>query len=309
MYPSFTPPLHPFPGARAADSPSQCHAAMFAAPHGTPYPGIDNRVHADSGSAIRAAVAEDARWLSHWDFDLDGDLLAGRDDFRLGDLGDLHTSPQDGPGNRAKIEQATAAVLAAGAVPIMIGGDDSVPIPFIAGFAGAGPLTILQIDAHIDWRDQRRGERLGFSSTMRRASEMPHVERIIQVGMRGTGSARAEEVRQAQAWGAQFVPARRIHAEGVNAALGLVPAGTRVLISLDLDALDGAIMPAVISPTPGGLNYWHVIDLIAGVAAKARIAGMDVIEFVPERDHPNQFAAYTAGRILMHLIGQLARHI
>ena len=107
-----------------------------------------------------------------------------------------------GPRNRRLIEDATRAIAAAGAVPLLVGGDDSVPIPFLAGLDAGGPLTVLQVDAHIDWRDERRGERLGFSSTMRRASEMAHVERIVQVGMRNYGTARAEEVRVAADWGA-----------------------------------------------------------------------------------------------------------
>lgn len=307
MKTTLTPPQHPFPGAVPVQTPAGCHAVLFATPHGTPYPGIDNRVHEESGKAIRAALAEDARWLDHWDFDLDGPLLAGRSDFRLGDLGDLNTLPLDGAGNRSKIEDTTRAILEANAVPIMIGGDDSVPIPFIAAFADYKPLTILQIDAHIDWRHERRGETMGYSSTMRRASEMKHVERIIQVGIRALGSARAEEVKIARDWGAQIVSARRIHEEGVGTALALVPEGANVLITLDADALDSAIMPAVMAPTPGGLTYWQMIDLIAGVAKKARVVGMDMIEFVPGRDHSNQAAAYLAGRILLQLVGQLAR--
>jgi arginase family enzyme len=83
-------------------------------------------------------------------------------------------------------------VLDRGAVPFLLGGDDSLPIPMLEAFGAhrGKRLTILQIDAHIDWRDEVGGERLGLSSTMRRASEMGHVERIIQVGQRGIGSAR-----------------------------------------------------------------------------------------------------------------------
>ena len=69
----------------------------------------------------------------------------------------------------------------------MIGGDDLVPIPLFEAFAGRGSYTVLQIDAHIDWRDDVNGERLGLSSTMRRASEMGQIGRIIQVGQRGIG--------------------------------------------------------------------------------------------------------------------------
>ena len=74
-------------------------------------------------------------------------------DFKAVDLGNLKTKSVDGKGNRALIETATRDCLDAGAVPVMLGGDDSVPIPFLAAFSGGSPITVLQIDAHIDWRD------------------------------------------------------------------------------------------------------------------------------------------------------------
>jgi agmatinase len=290
----------------SADLPlSQAGIALFGAPHGTPYPGIDNTVYAEAPDALRAALAGEAEWTDHWDYDLDGPLLDGRA-VGCADLGNLRTLPEDGPGNRALIRSATEAVVGAGAVPILIGGDDSVPIPFFEGLAGHGPLTIVQIDAHIDWRQERYGEPMGFSSTMRRASEMAHVERIVQVGMRGLGSARRVEVEAAQAWGAEIVPARRVHAGGIGPVLDLIPEGARCVITLDVDGLDPSVMPAVMAPTPGGLSYTQVIDLIAGVAGRGRLVGFDLIEFVPERD-PNGIAAITAARVLVNVIGALAR--
>jgi agmatinase len=97
-------------------------------------------------------------------------------------------------------------------------------------------LTIVQIDAHIDWREERYGERYGFSSTMRRASEMKHVERIIQVGMRGIGSARKGEVDFARQWGTQIVTSREVLDNGIAGTLAKIPAESR-LITLDCDAL------------------------------------------------------------------------
>ncbi len=211
-------------------------------------------------------MAADGEWTDHWDYDLGGPLLDGSA-LTIADLGDLATVSADGAGNRVKIEAMTRAVLAAGALPMMLGGDDSVPIPFLAGFADTGPITILQVDAHIDWRDERLGERFGFSSTMRRASEMAHVRRIIQVGQRALGSARRGELDDAASWGVTFVPARRVHAEGIGAAIAAIEPGARVVISIDCDALDPGIMPAVQAPTPGGLDYWQIADLIAAVAA------------------------------------------
>lgn len=294
----------PFLGSKFAGSPEGVDAAIFGAPHGTPYPGIDNRPYAAAAASLRKAIVDDAQFRDCWDFDFGAPLL-GRGDFRVADLGDLPTKPKDGAGNRKLIADCTRAILAAGAIPIMIGGDDSVPIPFIEAFADHGPLTILQIDAHIDWRDERFGEHLGFSSTMRRASEMTHVKAMTQVGMRGIGSAREAEARYARDWGAKLITARAIHERGIGLALDDIPHGANCLITLDCDAIDGATMPAVAYPTPGGLTYTQVTGLIHGLAAKARIVGFDMIEFVPKRD-PNGFAAFTAARIIWNVIGSLA---
>lgn len=299
------PKVPAFMGAQYGRLAKGFGGAIFAAPHGTPYRGIDNRAHAKSGDAFRLALKDDAQWSSHWDFDLDGILLSNPD-FKAVDLGNLATLSADGRGNRKKIETQTKAILTAGAVPIMFGGDDSVPIPFIQAFSGEAPITILQIDAHIDWRDERNNERNGFSSTMRRASEQPHVWRIVQAGARGIGSARPEEVEAAQNWGVHIVKSQTIHREGVGAVLPHIEPYSDVVISLDLDVLDAAVMPAVAYPSPGGLSYFQVTELIAGVAEKARIVGFSMVEFVPKRDLTGT-AAYTAGRIAAQVLGHIGR--
>lgn len=295
----------PFMGSTAATSPAGYNAALFAAPHGTPYPEHDNRIHAGTGDALRNALRADAAWLPNWNFDFGGTLLGERG-FRVADLGDLGTRPDDGPGNRAKIRACTEAIIGSGAVPLMIGGDDSTPIPFLEAFADHGPLTVVQIDAHIDWREERYGEPLGFSSTMRRASEMKHVDKIVQVGMRGIGSARKAEVDFAKAWGAQLITSREVLDNGIAGVLAKIPDGARCLITLDCDALDSTVMPAVAYPTPGGLTYNHVTGIIQGVGRKARIVGFDLIEFVPGRDTIG-LAAFTAADIVCNVIGTLAK--
>jgi agmatinase len=299
------PPELPFMGSTAATSPAGYNAAIFGAPHGTPYSKHDNRIHAGTAAALRKALHNDFAWFENWNFDFEGKLLGERG-FRLADLGDLETRSEDGPGNREKIRTCAQAILAAGAVPLMIGGDDSTPIPFIEAFADQGPLTIVQIDAHIDWREERYDEPLGFSSTMRRASEMKHVEKIIQIGMRGIGSARKSDVEFARAWGAELITSREVVDNGIAGALAKVPAGSRCLITFDCDALDSVVMPAVDYPTPGGLTYNHVTGIIQGVGRKARIVGFDLIEFVPDRDKTGM-AAFTAAEIVLNVIGTLAK--
>jgi agmatinase len=296
-----------FMGATRSRVPQGFNAAIFGAPHGTPYRGIDNRIHATAPNAFRKALGEDAAWLDHWDFDLGGPLL-GNAACRVADLGNLPTKSKDGKGNRKLIETQTRNIIEAGAVPLMLGGDDSTPIPFIAGFSGSAPITILQIDAHIDWRDERLDEKLGFSSTMRRASEQSHVWRIVQVGMRGIGSAREEEVVAAKQWGAHIFTSRHVHHKGLAEILETIPEDSDCLVTFDCDALDTSQMPAVSYPSPGGLTFMQVTDLIAGVAAKARIAGFTMVEFVPRKDRDGS-SAFTAARIAANVIGHIARQI
>ena len=278
---------------------------IFGADCATPY-AQGGAYCAGGPVAMRGGAAAYAGDLSRLNFDLGGPVLP--DGVRVVDAGDLATDPGDAAGNRARIGDATRAILSAGAVPVLLGGDDSVPIPMLAAFAGQGPLSILQIDAHIDWRDEVQGERMGLSSTMRRASEMGHVERIVQVGARGIGSAGMAELEAAHDWGAHLVPAHELTAGGLQRAADLIPDGARVVICFDCDALDPSIMPAVIAPTAGGLSYGQALALIRAVAQKARVAGFDLVEFMPERDRDGE-GARLAAQLLTSVLGIVARQV
>ncbi|MDP2122220.1 MAG: agmatinase [Hoeflea sp.] len=284
---------------------SQPRIVMFAAPHGSVYPGEDAGSCADAGRSIRAASQEDADLVGNWDFDLEGPLF-NEGPVCCVDIGYLPTSPGDNAHNRTLIESRTREILAAAAVPVVIGGDDSVPIPFLAGFSEAGPIWIVQIDAHIDWRDERHGERFGYSSPMRRASEMGHVAGIVQVGMRGLGSAGVAELDAARSYGARIVTAREVHASGPGAAVASIPEGASIVITLDCDGLDPSVMPGVLARTPGGLSYMQVIELIEAVARRGRIAGFDLVELHTPSDISG-LSALTASRILVNVIGRIVR--
>ena len=182
----------------------------------------------------------------------------------------------------------------------------SVPIPFHRAFAGHGPLAILQVDAHIDWRDAIGGERHGYSSTMRRASELGCVKAMVQVGARGVGSARREEVEAALAWGARILTAEQVRGCGPEAVLAGLPADLPVLIAVDCDAFDPAALPAVNAPTPGGLWFHELAALVRRVAAARRIAGFSLVELAPAAD-PHGISATVAARLVLNLIGTIAR--
>lgn len=278
--------------------------AIIGAPVATPYPALGTYA-ATAPTAIRAGIEDFIGARSHFDFDLAGPLL--RDgSLRVVDCGDVAGDPADASGNRERISASVRAILDAGAVPVVLGGDDSVPIPVFQAFEGGGPFSIVQVDAHIDWRDEVEGERYGLSSPMRRASEMPWVERIVQVGARGVGSARESDYRDACAWGAHIIGAQEFHRRGIAPVLDLIPSRAHVLVTIDCDGLDPAVMPAVIGPAPGGLSYWQVVELLQGIAAKAVIAGFDLVEFMPDRD-PNGLAALTAARLVCNAIGLIVR--
>ncbi|MEL6516438.1 MAG: arginase family protein [Pseudomonadota bacterium] len=277
--------------------------AVLGADTATPYASVGPYC-AGGPAAIRAGALTFSEGTDRMNFDLGGPVLPAG--VTAVDLGDVAVDTADAPGNRAAIRAAVAGVRQAGAVPIVLGGDDSVPIPMLEALAGDGPITVLQVDAHIDWRDSVAGERWGLSSTMRRASEMDHVERIVQVGVRGMGSAGAQEYSDALDWGAEFVFGREIARDGVQRAIEAVPKGARVAIAFDCDALDPAAMPAVIGRTAGGLSYAQALDLIEGVAARAEIVAFDLVEFMPARD-VDDIGAMTAAQLVAAVAGMIAR--
>jgi agmatinase len=223
---------------------------------------------------------------------------------RIVDVGDIPGDATDGPGNAVRTEAAIRSILERGAVPICIGGDDSVPIPILRAFADRGPLTILHVDAHLDFRDEISGVRDGYSSPMRRASEMAHVARIVQVGLRGVGSARAAEIETAIQAGSVIVTARQLRDDGVAAVLERIPSDASMFVAFDTDGLDPSVCPAVSAPAPGGITWDEASDLLGGVGA--RLVGASFTELVPALDI-NELSALVVARLMIRLIGGVPR--
>ncbi len=286
----------------------QPQVAILGIPFGVPYPSPGHTAGcADAPDAIRARSRRLANFADHHDFDLDAPMLVGSPPLRIVDAGDVDGTADDGAGNASRAESAVRSLLATGAVPIVLGGDDSVPIPVLRAYAGGDPLTVLQVDAHLDFRDEVGGVRDGYSSTMRRAAEMDHVERIVQVGLRGVGSARTSDVSDARAAGNLLVTARELRARGVEWLLGELPHGAPVFIAFDLDGLDPSVAPAVSGVSPGGLSYDEAGDLVAGVAERYRVVGAAFTELVPALD-VNGISALVVVRMVMRLLAGLDRN-
>lgn len=280
--------------------------AIFSAREGSPYHPESPSHSANAPDAIRKASQLFARRLQQIDLDIGAVAFPESGNYRaVWDCGEILTTPEDAAGNRAAIEYATRSALKAGAVPILIGGDDSVPIPFLQGFADAGPITVVHLDAHVDWADVIRSNPYGFGSTMRRASELLNVAGMVQIGVRGLGSGDPAYRDDARRWGSHIVSSRHFRKAGVSAFLDELPQDGRYVLAIDLDCLDPALFPAVNLPTPGGLVYEDILDICEALSTRGQIAGCAIVEYVPERDSHNRNCALTAARIIHTIIGRV----
>lgn len=243
--------------------------------------------------------------LDHYDFDFD-DILLPDENIRLVDCGDVDNPTAGKDQIPGHIETTVDVILRRGAIPIVLGTDEGGAIPVMRAHQNHARLCVVHIDAHIDWRNERDGVRQGYSSVMRRASEMPGVHAMAQIGLRGIGSARRQEVEDARSFGSVFIRAREVHREGIEKCLAKIPAADHYLITIDADALDPSIAPGVLFPSPGGLTFDEVTGLVRGISLNGAIAGINLFEVRPERDI-NGLTAATASRLIVNFIGTLAR--
>ncbi|MCX7623973.1 MAG: agmatinase [Thermomicrobium sp.] len=281
------------------------HVVFLGVPYGVPYAGLGPELpSAAAPAALREASLRFRPYYRNYDVDFGGDLFARRD-LHLADAGDVALVPGDPAGNLERTCRAVRSILAQGAVPIVLGGDHAVTVPILRAYGGYGRLCVVQMDAHLDWRDEVKGVREGFSSPMRRASELPWVRSMVQIGLRGAGSGRAEEFAAARAWGSVLVPARAVHERGVAWVLEQLPEAEGYYVTIDADGIDPSLMPGVNAPSPGGLLYWQVFDLLRGIARRGPIVGLDLVEIAPARD-PSGLTLVHAVRLLLVAIGALA---
>ena len=279
--------------------------AVIGMPYGDPY-SIDEVTNdqTNAPTAVRRATGRLSSF-DHWDFDVGGTIFDGKA-IKVVDVGDVPGEARDLKGHYRRAEAAIRKILSAGAIPITLGGDHGVPIPIFRAFSDHGPITLIHFDAHLDWRDDVNGAREGYSSPIRRASEMRHIDGIFQIGLRGQGSARPEEVEAALRYGAHLITASELHRAGTDGILQRIPAGGRYYLSIDADGLDPAAVPAVGAPQPGGITYLQAIDLIRGLANKGRLVGMDFVELMPARDI-NEISSLTAAHIILNFMAAVVR--
>ncbi|MBL4629243.1 MAG: agmatinase [Roseicyclus sp.] len=228
---------------------------------------------------------------------------------RIVDMGDADIIHTQTDASHANIETGVRAPLAAGAIPVTLGGDHSVNIPCIRAFADQAPIHIVQIDAHLDFVDERHGVRHGHGNPMRRAAEQDHVTGLSQFGIRNVSSTAKEGYEDARSFGSDIQSVRQIRAMGAEAAAARVPEGVDLYITIDIDGFDPSIAPGTGTPSHGGFLYYEVLEVLAIQARRNRIVGVDLVEVAPDYDHSGT-TAILAAQLLLNLIGRIlhARH-
>ncbi|MDZ7907592.1 MAG: agmatinase [Gemmobacter sp.] len=235
-------------------------------------------------------------------YDHEDDCIYLGGDVRIVDIGDADIVHTDTETSHANIETGVRAMLKAGALPVVIGGDHSVNIPCIRAFADQGPIHIVQIDAHLDFVDVRHGVRHGHGNPMRRAAEQAHVTGITALGIRNVSSTAKDGYEAARAMGDDILSVRQVRKLGTEAVLARIPPGARVYVTIDIDGFCPSIAPGTGTPSHGGFLYYEVLEILQGLAQQHEVVGIDLVEVAPDYD-PTQSTAILAAQVLLNFLG------
>ncbi|MEM9580097.1 MAG: agmatinase [Pseudomonadota bacterium] len=235
-----------------------------------------------------------------YDHEDDATYLPGN--VRIVDIGDadiIHTKTEE---SHANIEYGVRKILAAGALPVTIGGDHSVNIPCINAFSEQEPIHVVQIDAHLDFVDVRHGVTAGHGNPMRRAIEKPYVTGMTQLGIRNVSSTAREGYEDARARGSDILSVRQVRKLGAEVVLARIPAGARVYVTIDIDAFCPSIASGTGTPSHGGFLYYDVLEILQGLALRNTVAGIDLVEVAPAYD-PTESTQILAAQLLLNFLG------
>jgi agmatinase len=216
----------------------------------------------------------------------------------ISDVGDLMLVPADLQQSGERITQLVKELLKDGKTPALLGGEHTLTYFSIKAM---DDITLIQLDAHRDLREEYLGDRVCHASVMRRVLDSLPPERLIQVGIRSCSKEEAD-----------FASGKEIHAYTAEAVLrdmkGVLNeikelAKGKVYLSLDLDVLDPAFAPAVATPEPGGLSTLDVLRLVRELG-RLDIRAFDVVELAPPYD--SGITAFAGARIIYELLAALA---
>ena len=192
----------------------------------------------------------------------------------------------------AQIAAATAAAAASGKLLVGLGGEHTVSVGFGRGLLDAlgGPLTVVQIDAHSDLRDEYEDTPYSHACIARRLLEMDGIEQVLQLGIRSVCTEEVQFVRanprRARVWYSE-----QVHAGSWRDELIERIRGRRVYLTIDVDGLDPSIVPATGTPEPDGLTWAETLQILRTVTAHAIVVGLDCVELAPlDNLHASDFA-------------------
>ena len=226
------------------------------------------------------------------------------DTTRIVDIGDADIIHTDTIQSHANIEFGVKKILEAKAIPVVLGGDHSVNIPCINAFRNEDPIHIIQIDAHLDFVNERHGVRFGHGNPMYRASEKEYVSGMTQIGIRNVSSTAREGYIDAKERGSKIFSVRQFRKMGISQILNTIPKNIRYYLTIDIDAFDPSIASGTGTPSHGGFYYYEILELIDGLAKQGNIAGLDLVEVAPDYDITNSTSTLAA-QLLMNVIGRI----
>lgn len=223
-------------------------------------------------------------------------------DARIVDMGDADMVHIDAQRCLDTIEADVRRILAAGALPLVCGGDHSVHIPCIRAFDGEPPVHIVHIDAHLDYVDARHGVRHGQGNPLRRAAECAHVAGITHLGIRNMGSSSADDFADARAAKSDILSVRDFREMGIEAVLERIPKDARLYFTIDIDGFDPSIAPGTGTPSAGGFLFYEMSDFFKAAALHGEVVGIDFVELAPDYD-PTGATALFAAQIVCNFLG------
>ena len=224
----------------------------------------------------------------------------------IADVGDVDVWPTDVKSTFENAADLTKAILAKGALPVMLGGDHSVTYPVVKGYEDEEPLHVIHLDAHIDYAPFIHDLRFTNFHPFRHITPMKHVLSLTQVGVRSLRSADSE-IRDSVRDGNRVMTMREFHGIGPEGVAKVVPRDTRTYVSIDIDVLDLSLIPGCVSAEPNGMSYAELRDTLAAIAEHCNVVGFDLVEVNPTLDVRTGITSYLAAHTVLEFLGNICR--
>ncbi|XP_007523791.1 guanidino acid hydrolase, mitochondrial [Erinaceus europaeus] len=229
---------------------------------------------------------------------------------KVADLGDVNVNLYNLQDSCRRIREAYQKIVAAGCVPLTLGGDHTVTYPILQAIAEKhGPVGLLHVDAHMDVADKALGEKLYHGTPFRRCVDdgLLDCRRVVQIGIRGSSST-LDPCRFSRSQGFRVVLAEDCWLKSLVPLMAEVRqqmGGKPLYISFDIDGLDPAYAPGTGTPEIAGLTPSQALEIIRGCQG-LNVVGCDLVEVSPMYD-PSGNTALLAANLLFEMLCVLPR--